>query len=188
MLSRRFAGVAADRGAVLVSGGEGTQRPVLEQRVREKLGLDGFVFMPGWRDDVLDMHSAFTLFAMSSRSEGTSISLLEAMSGGLAPVVTDVGGNANVLGDALKVSLVPTEKPEALADAWAVLLAQPATRERQGAMARQRVIDAFGVDAMVRAYERIYMEDADGEMALALRSAASANTRNSSRAAGNAAE
>lgn len=171
-----------DRGAVLVIGGEGTQRPMLEQRVREH-GLDGFVFMPGWRDDVLDMHSAFTLFAMSSRSEGTSISLLEAMSGGLAPVVTDVGGNADVLGDTLKESLVPTEEPEALAAAWAVLLAQPATRKRQGALARQRVIDAFGLDAMVRAYERIYMDEADGGTRSTLRWAASANTRNSSRAA-----
>lgn len=171
-----------DCGAVLVIGGEGTQRPMLEQRVREH-GLDGAVFMPGWRDDVLDMHSAFTLFAMSSRSEGTSISLLEAMSGGLAPVVTDVGGNADVLGDALHGWLVPPEEPEALSAAWAVLLAQPDMRERQGALARQRVIDAFGLDAMVHAYERIYMDDAGGETRSALRWAASANTRNSSRAA-----
>ena len=171
-----------DLGSVLVIAGEGTQRPMLERRVRE-YGLDGAVFMPGWRDDVLDMHSAFAMFTMSSRSEGTSISLLEAMSGGLAPVVTDVGGNADVLGDALKESLVPSEEPEALAAAWAMLLAQPATRARQGALARHRVIDAFGLDAMVHAYERIYMEDTGGETRSALRSAASANTRNSSRAA-----
>lgn len=144
-----------DRGAVLVVGGEGSQRAALERLAQERGVADG-VRLLGWRDDVLDMQSAFSLFTMSSRSEGTSISLLEAMSAGLAPIVTDVGGNAAVLGDALRHRLVPSEDPAALAEAWSALLADPTLRARESALARQRVIDAFGLEAMVRAYERAY--------------------------------
>ena len=146
----------ADKGAVLVIAGEGTQRLALEKIIRAR-GLDQSVFLLGWRDDVLDMHSAFSLFAMSSRSEGTSISLLEAMSAGLAPVVTDVGGNAAVLGDALRHCLVASESPAALAAAWETALLDSARLDHDRAAARKRVVDAFALDAMVRAYERVYM-------------------------------
>lgn len=171
-----------DRGAVLVIAGEGRHRAALEQRVKE-YGLDAAVFMPGWRDDVIDMHSAFALFTMSSHSEGTSISLLEAMSAGLPPVVTNVGGNAKVLGDGLRAWVIPPAKPDALAAAWAQLLADPATREGQGAQARQRVIDAFGLEPMVRAYERVYMDDSDNDLRSALWAATAERMRNNSLAA-----
>ena len=98
-----------------------------------------------------------TSFTMSSRSEGTSISLLEAMSAGLAPVVTDVGGNAAVLGDTLRHCLVPSEDAEALSLAWEEMLQDPELRERGGVTARGRVSEAFGLDAMVHAYERLYL-------------------------------
>lgn len=144
------------RGAVLVIAGEGSERAALERMVRARK-LEQSVFLLGWRDDVLDMHAAFSLFTMASRSEGTSISLLEAMSAGLAPVVTDVGGNAAVLGDELRNCLVPAEEPRALASAWEEMLLDPERAKRDRAIARGRVIDAFGLDAMVRTYQRVYL-------------------------------
>src|SRR6185436_12649481 len=93
---------------VLVVGGDGTERQELQRRVDE-LGLDQSIKLLGWRDDIPDLRSAFTLFTMSSRSEGTSVSLLEAMSSGLCLVVTDVGGNADVLGNSLRHRLVIPE-------------------------------------------------------------------------------
>lgn len=139
----------------LVVGGEGSERPALEQRVREH-GLGGAVHLLGWRDDIRTLHSGFTLFTMSSRSEGTSVSLLEAMSAGLCPVVTDVGANGAVLGEPLRHRLVPSEQPAALAAAWLDALRDPVRRCHDAAAARSRVIAEYGLDAMVQAYERIY--------------------------------
>lgn len=156
---------SANSGAVLVIAGEGSERDSLEAMARAR-GLDRCVFLMGWRDDVADLHSAFSIFTMSSRSEGTSVSLLEAMSAGIAPVVTDVGGNAAVLGDELRGCLVPSEQPETLAAVWEETLLSGAEADRSRAAARRRVIDAFNVDTMVRAYERIY-EGAGSELSLA---------------------
>ena len=159
----------AHREAVLVIGGAGSQREALDARISE-LGIACHVQMLGWRDDVHDMHAAFDIFTMSSRSEGTSISLLEAMSAGLPPVVTDVGGNAAVLGEGLAVqSLVPTEDPTALAARWGSFLEARERRERVAEQARARVVAAFGLDAMVCAYERLY------ETGVAVRAGVSAN-------------
>ena len=155
----RLRASSADLGAVLVIAGEGTQRLALEETIRARK-LDRSVFLLGWRDDVRDMHSAFSLFTMSSRSEGTSISLLEAMSTGLAPVVTDVGGNAAVLGDALRHCLGPSENAAMLAAAWAAALADSARLEEDRSAARKRVVESFALDAMVKAYERVYAGEA----------------------------
>jgi glycosyltransferase involved in cell wall biosynthesis len=140
---------------VLVLGGEGAERPRLEAYATT-LGVSDSVYFLGWRDDIHDLHSAFTIFTMSSRSEGTSVSPLEAMSAGLCPVVTDVGGNAAVLGDRLRHRLVPTERPDALATAWLDALADHERRQLDGAAARVRVDESFSLDTMVREYEQLY--------------------------------
>jgi len=140
---------------VLVLAGEGPQRHHLETLV-DSYGLRDAIRFLGWRDDVHDLHATFTLFTLSSRSEGTSVSLLEAMSAGLCPVVTNVGGNADVLGKELRHRLVPSEDPTALAGAWKHALQDGVRRDVDAQTARQRVEIDFSLDAMVRSYERLY--------------------------------
>ena len=98
----------------LVVVGDGVLRSSLERRARE-LGVAGDVHLLGWRDDVARWLAGFDLFTLASRSEGTSMSLLEAMAAGRCPVITDVGGNRAVLGPGLAHRLVPAEDPTALA-------------------------------------------------------------------------
>jgi glycosyltransferase involved in cell wall biosynthesis len=142
---------------LLVVAGEGSERPRLETLVRRR-GLGARVRLLGWRDDVHDLHAAFTLFAMGSRSEGTSVSLLEAMSAGLCPVVTAVGGNRAVLGPELAHRLVPGEDPVRLAEALRQALSDPQRLAADGQAARRRVEERFSLDAMVQAYEGVYLE------------------------------
>jgi glycosyltransferase involved in cell wall biosynthesis len=143
------------RDAALVIAGDGSERGRL-QALAQELRIDDRVFLLGWRDDAEDLLATFALFTMGSRSEGTSVSLLEAMSSGVCPVVTSVGGNAHVLGPPLGHRLVPPEDHAALARAWQMAVQDDASRSRDGQLSRRRVIDAFSIDAMVRAYERVY--------------------------------
>jgi glycosyltransferase involved in cell wall biosynthesis len=145
------------RPPVLVVAGDGSERRALDALVRE-LGLQGAAFLLGWRDDPTALLASFTLFTMSSHSEGTSVSLLEAMSSGLCPVVTDVGGNRAVLGEALAHRLVPPRDPAALAEAWLDTLRDDGRRRVDGAGARERVVGHYGVETMVAAYQRLYEE------------------------------
>ncbi len=142
---------------LLLVVGEGGQRTTLEARVAT-LGVERSVRFLGWRDDVQELHATFSLFTMSSRSEGTSVSLLEAMSAGLCPVVTDVGGNAAVLGPGLLHRLVRPGDPGALATAWLDALGSHARRQDDAMQARGRVVEEFSLPRMVHAYEAIYEE------------------------------
>ena len=140
---------------VLVLAGDGSERPRLEA-MASSLGVSDAIRFLGWRDGMAELHEAFTLFTMSSHSEGTSVSLLEAMSAGLCPVVTDVGGNAEVLGPLLRHRLVPAASPDLLADAWSAALTDVVRRQADGRAARARVLERFDAAAMTRAYERLY--------------------------------
>ncbi len=139
----------------LVVAGDGSERERLEGMIAAR-SIGESAYLLGWRDDVHNLLSAFSLFTMSSHSEGTSVSLLEAMSSGLCPVVTDVGGNRAVVGEDLKHRLVPPNDPAALADAWSVAIRDVARRAADATTARIQVQNRFSLDAMVRSYERLY--------------------------------
>lgn len=144
-----------DRAPYLVIAGDGSERAALVARA-EQAGISDRLRWLGWRDDVHRMHAAFTLFTMSSHSEGTSVSLLEAMSAGLCPVVTDVGGNGAVVGKTLRHRLVPPRDAEALARAWLDALRDPAALDVDRRAARARALEAYTLESMVRSYERVY--------------------------------
>ena len=140
---------------VLVLAGDGPEREHL-QALAVRLGAEAGVRFLGFRDDLGRLLAAFTIFTMSSHSEGMSVSLLEAMSAGLCPVVTDVGGNAAVLGPQLAHRLVPPADPAALAASWVDAFQNEARRRVDAGAARERVLNAFTLDATVEAYSRVY--------------------------------
>lgn len=147
--------------AHLVLVGDGSAREALE-RIVEARELGDAVHLVGWRDDIPDLLSGFTVFSLSSRSEGTSVSLLEAMAAGVCPVVTDVGGNSAVLGPGLRHRLVPPGDPGALASAWMTALDDPSRRRRDGRTARARVQDRYSLESMIARYQELYSETVGG--------------------------
>lgn len=140
---------------VLVLAGDGRQRGMLEEQARS-LGIASRVRFLGWRDDIEQLYQLFDLFTLTSRSEGTSVSLLEAMSAGLCPIVTDVGGNRAALGPDLSQLLVPSEDESALTEAWRRHLSDRALREQMGTVARERVKEAFSFERMVERHVALY--------------------------------
>jgi glycosyltransferase involved in cell wall biosynthesis len=141
---------------VLVIAGDGSERQRLE-RLSQVRQVDRDIHFLGWRDDLPQLHGSFQLFTMGSRSEGTSVSLLEAMSAGICPVITDVGGNRDVLGPRLGHRLVPSESPAELAAAWHdALVKERGRREEDAVLARQQVQASFDLTAMASGYERVY--------------------------------
>jgi glycosyltransferase involved in cell wall biosynthesis len=143
--------------AGLLFVGEGPLRGALEARAAAP-ELDGAVFFAGHRADVPAILSRCDLFTLSSLEEGMPNALLEAMAAGLPAVVTDVGGNAEVVEDGMTGYLVPAADPEALAGRLTELLLDPDLRRRQGEAARGRFESRFTVGRMISAYHALYDE------------------------------
>ena len=108
----------------------------------------------GHRDDVPRLLRAADVFVLTSRREGLSLSLLEAMAHRLAPVVTDVPENVEAVGDA---GTVFGEEDDLVA-ALRRLAENPAERGALGERARQRVAALFDAEAMVERTRAVYDE------------------------------
>lgn len=136
---------------VLLVAGDGPGRLELERLARDS-GVDA-VRLLGFHSDVRQVLVAADFFVLPSEREGLSFALLEAMSLGLAPVVSDAPGNPDAVGDAGIV--VPRGDVEALADAFRRLLDEP-LRLSLGRRAHDRVIDQFLADDMVSKTRQVY--------------------------------
>lgn len=124
---------------LLVGGGDDAKLRALAG----ELGVAPRVVFAGVRRDIPRVYAASDVFAMSSLSEGTSVTLLESMLMRRASVVTDVGGNPEIVERGVTGLLTPRGDHGAMGDALAALLADPARRAAMGERGRRRVLDRF---------------------------------------------
>jgi glycosyltransferase involved in cell wall biosynthesis len=135
--------------------GEGRLRGELERAVAAS-GLGASVLLAGSRSDVAEILRSLDLYVMPSLWEGLSLAMLEAMAAGLAVIISDVGGAAEVLGDGEFGVRVPPGDVGALAAAITALATNDTERRRLGGAARQRVREAYDLRERVRRLEAIY--------------------------------
>jgi glycosyltransferase involved in cell wall biosynthesis len=98
------------------------------------------------------------VFVLPSRSEGQPMAVLEAMAHGLAVIAGAVGGIPEMLDDGRCGLLVDPNDVDGLVLALRQVLAEPATRARLGAAARQRVLAEFDIDVVWRRFDSLYQE------------------------------
>jgi glycosyltransferase involved in cell wall biosynthesis len=85
--------------------------------------------------------AAFDVLALSSRTEGTPMVILEAAAAGVPVVATAVGGVPDLLGGGAGW-LVPSENPSALAEALRSALEDPESARQRAAMLTDRLASA----------------------------------------------
>lgn len=154
--ARWTAEVQHSRG-VLVVVGDGVERARLE-REAERLGVQSRCRFVGEQRNVPEWLNSFDVFCLSSRTEGLSISLLEAGACGLPCVVTDVGGNREVVRDGQNGFLVPYRAVDQMAEVFRQLHADPGMMARMGRNARANVEDHFSLKKMIGDYEALYLD------------------------------
>jgi glycosyltransferase involved in cell wall biosynthesis len=135
-----------------LEGGRGNE--ILRQRAA--LGLTNDVVITGFRADVPHALAAFDVYALTSRSEGFSLSLVEAMAAGLPVVSTRCGGPELILNDGKTGLLVENGSAPAIAAAITALRANANERRRLGDAARDAVRRRFTLEAQIEAYDRLY--------------------------------
>jgi glycosyltransferase involved in cell wall biosynthesis len=150
----------ARRPLALVLFGDGVDRATIA-RAAVDAGVAAHVHLPGWIDSADDAYRCMDIFAMTSTSEGMSVSLMEAMACGVCPVVTDVGANADVVGPELRHHVVPCGARPALSSLIARLVEDDGARRAASERARAEAVARFRVAATFHAYERLYRGRAD---------------------------
>jgi glycosyltransferase involved in cell wall biosynthesis len=137
--------------------GEGPLRERVEALARER-GLGERFTAPGVTSDIGGVLESADVSVLTSLKEGCSNALLESMAAGVPVVVTDVGGNPELVEDGVTGFIVPPREPETLAERIIAILEEPPLAARMGRAARERALDRFSVDVMVGRTTEFYEE------------------------------
>jgi glycosyltransferase involved in cell wall biosynthesis len=146
-------------GAVLALVGDGSLRNQLGELV-SSLDLGENVVFTGRlpTDGVLKWLQAGDVFTLISAIEGLPCSLIEAMSAGLPPVVSNIPAHTQLVENELDGMVTELGNQQSIARGLVRLLADPAARTRMGGAARRRMQQQFSTPKVVDCYETLFAE------------------------------
>jgi len=155
LLIRAFQDIDAAEEVKLVVIGGGSERRRLERRYRGSRVIFTGPVMD--ETDRITMLRAMDLFVLPSLVEGLSLSLLEAMACGVAPVATDVGSDGEALRGA-GLLLDPKDLDGQLRLALRTLLEFPDFRTELGGRARARAVERYSLSDNLNRLLSVYRE------------------------------
>lgn len=123
--------------------GKGPLREELEEKV-EKEGIENVKFL-GFYPDVEKIMPSADIFVLPSISEGSPITILEAMASGLPVVATDVGGVKEAVAEDVGI-VVEANDPVALSRAIDTLLDDADKRRKMGFNGRKKALEKAEID------------------------------------------
>lgn len=113
----------------------------------------------GFRNDIRNLYLASDLYVNSSRHEALSFLIVEAMASGLPAVITDMGGNRDILECEEQGGLLAVyDDPESMAAAMRRFLEDPALRSRCALAAQENIRTRFALEGMAEATFRTYAD------------------------------
>jgi glycosyltransferase involved in cell wall biosynthesis len=125
------------------------ERSPLRERIR----------LLGYRNDAPRIVAACDVAVLPSlRREGLPKTVIEAMAYAVAPVVTDVGGSAELVEDRRSGLVVPPGDVRALGAALSELYERPDERRDFGTAARRRIAECFSIDRTIEQTYELYRE------------------------------
>ncbi len=133
--------------------GDGPQRTQVEAEIQRQ-GLTQRIAMPGWISpaEVVEYMRASDILLMPSLSEGMPVVGVQALAMGLALVVSDIGGFANLVQAGENGYLCPVGDEESFADALRELLTTP-TRLLAYRQASRKRASRFDLEHVATSYE-----------------------------------
>lgn len=138
--------------------GDGPGRSELEQLASD-LGVASQVHLVGEQADVWPFYAAMDLYLNTSRSEGMSQSILEAMAAGLPVLASDVGDSKRLICGTLPCgNVVTSPTTETFSVQLQALLSAPERLGSYAANSRSVYQDHYSLNAMLKGFESFYLK------------------------------
>lgn len=135
---------------------------VLDEEIRtacEASPCKDRIHLLGFHPGAAKLAGEFDILTLPSlRREGLPRAVIEGMAQGIVPVVSDSGGNPELVEHGVSGLVVPAGDAQALADAFSQLLKNPELARRMGADAKNRIRDHFTVERTIEQTLAMYRE------------------------------
>ncbi|MEZ4682496.1 MAG: glycosyltransferase [Caldilineaceae bacterium] len=140
--------------------GEGPLAAQLQMQAAN-LGIADRVAFTGLQSDIPQILAQTDIFVLPSLWEGLPLAAIEAMAAARPVILTNVGGNRELIPHEREGILIPPNDIQALSDALLALLHDPEQRRALGQQARLRAQQAFDMRVITKQYEALYRRICD---------------------------
>ena len=144
-------------GVTVYFAGSGEDEPLLRREARACQIEDRVRFL-GYRNDLPELLPGADLVLMTSWFEGMPLALIEAMIAGVPIVSTPWIGARNMLADGRLGYIAPDYDAHRIAAEIERAITDPTTRGELARRAREHACERYGIERMVDAHRRLYLE------------------------------
>jgi glycosyltransferase involved in cell wall biosynthesis len=139
--------------------GDGSERQNIEEKVDQLNRLfDNKIHMTSWITDIASFNAGMDVLCLTSKNEGTPVSLIEAQAAGVPVITTDVGGVKDVVDEGNTGFVVPVGATDDYVQKLLELVEDEKKRSKMSQNGWTFVRDKFHYQRLVRDMEDYYME------------------------------
>lgn len=155
---RQLAGNTERKFKVFIVG-DGAERFQIEQEtVRINAQFPELITLTSWIKDIARFNAAMDLICLTSKNEGTPVSLIEAQASGVPVISTDVGGVRDIVLEEETGIVVPVGDMLAYVTQLRILIDDEKKRLKMSQNGWPFVRDRFHYERLVRDMEKYYKE------------------------------
>ena len=125
------------------------------------LKIDKITHFLGQRQDIPQLLNISNALVLPSLYEGLHLCVLEAMATGKPVIVTDVGGNREIVEDGRNGFIIPPKDVPILSESIRRLVTMPNRGKEMGIRGRELVLNKFSIQSISRRTEEILISLTD---------------------------
>ncbi|MCB9186344.1 MAG: glycosyltransferase [Flavobacteriales bacterium] len=129
--------------------------PYCSSNETERLGQSKLIFT-SWRTDIDTVNAGLDIVVLTSKNEGTPVSLIEAQASNTVVISTDVGGVANVVKDQVTGLVVSIDNELLFADQLKKLVEDENLRKKLSEQGWEHVGKQFHYERLIKDMDRLY--------------------------------
>lgn len=139
--------------------GDGSERAEITRRVDEINKSHGeVVIMTSWVLNIAEFNHGMDIICLTSKNEGTPVSVIEAQASGLPVVSTDVGGVRDILNDNEAGFVIKRENIETYVEKLRLLVGNQNLRNKFAVNGTDNVLKAFHYNRLTKDMANYYKE------------------------------
>lgn len=139
--------------------GDGSEWGKIEKRVAEiNKQFENRITMTSWITDIATFNAGMDIIGLTSKNEGTPVSLIEAQASGVPVITTDVGGVRDIVDDNETGFIIPVGDLEQYAEKLLELIEDEKKRKKMSQNGWPFVRDKFHYERLVKDMEDYYKE------------------------------
>ncbi|MCF8409008.1 MAG: glycosyltransferase [Crocinitomicaceae bacterium] len=137
--------------------GDGELRTYIEEQIKDlnEIGVD--IRFTSWIKDIATFNAGMDVICLTSKNEGTPVSLIESQAANVPVITTDVGGARDIIADNLTGFIVPSNNARIFADKLIELIDNEPLRIEMGMRGWPFVKDTFHYTRLVKDMEKYYI-------------------------------